>query len=621
MQTLLPPPPFTGGIDRSVASRLAPQSSFYDLYGVRQSQTQPGLLETAPYFADTQFTTGVTISGGTESVTAKIVGALSFKSAIAARSVYLTDTTVREQAGTLVQLFKQTTVPAAVTLQTHCRLVINSVTGLNITLGSSVNVVIDGATTFKWRKNGGAFTELVPITTAGVSIDSGNATVYFLTSTGFTVNDTWTWTRTDTFATGFAVYTRPPSSVQYGDVLFFTGPDSMVYTYANATSANYVISAGYRPFFASYLTVFDDHLFCGGYSTIQGRLYILYPDVLRWACSDKGDLHNMFSTDTNEADTGLLPVSQDQAVIGTTILGVFVLGQYLYVQTSQGIFYTPALGLPIVFSFQLYYAFPVSLVANSTAAAFFPIVQAKEKIYIVTERGPWLFDGSSFKFIGAKVQSLFLTNNVPNTVTSMLTVYNSAQSELSWISGTVLYTYQETTDTFYRRDIGFSRGAYCLGVEDGKTVIGGSSVTVHKEDIAFTATPQKNTSTGAAFGTPKIILQSMVGASIGATKEISSAYLSAAVGTAGSGYSSSTNLQVKLTWYLSTIGLPAAETTDANAVWINSNVDGTISFPRVAYKAINLALSLVGLVTDKPAGRILIAGLSTETHSLRGLTR
>lgn len=613
-------PQFTGGIDRSVSSRLAPPSSFYDLNGVRQSQSQVGFLETVPRFADTQFSTGVTIDGGTESVNAKIVGVLTFQEPIASRTVYLTDTTVREQAGTLVQLFRQTTVPAAVTINTHCRLVINNVSSLNITLGSTVHVIIDTATSFKWSKNGGGLSGSTPITAGGISIDSGNATVYFLTTTGFVVNDTWNWTRQDNFFTGFAVYIRPPSSVQYGTTLFFTGPDSQVYTYANATTANYVISAGYRPFYAAYLTIFDDHLFCGGYAIAQGHLYILAPETSTWACSDKSDLHDFFSTDTNEADTGLLPVLQDAGVTGSIILGVAVINQNLYILTSHGIFYTPALGLPIVFSFQLYHSFPVSLVANSTAASFFPVVASLNYIYIVTERGPWRFDGVTFHFIGAKVQALFLTNELPNTLTSMLTVYNSKQHELSWKVGSVLYTYQEAIDAFYRRDIDFSLGAYCLGVEAGVLVIGGANVTVHKEDVAFTSTPQMNLGTGASHSVPKVILHALTGSHVGLVKELSAVYLSAEVGTAGAQYSSGANVQVQLTWYLSNIGQPVTETVVASAVWINTNADGSISFPRLSYRAINLALTLNGLSSSKPIGRIQIAGLLSELPSSRSTT-
>lgn len=609
---------FTGGIDRAVASIRADKSNFYDLIGVRQSQRSRGLLEQSPYFTNiASLSRGTYYNSGsqTEPASSPVCGVIQYRTAITTKAIYVTQYVIRDAAFAQLQVFYQT-APAAVNINTHCRLVINNITSLGVTLNNTIDVVIDGATTFKWRKNGGAYTTLVPITTAGVVIDSGNATVYFLTSTGFTVNDTWSWRRTDC-ANGQSsgdLDHIPTQAVQNGSELFFIGPENQVMVYQ---VSGCVVSAGYRPLFAVSLTIFEDHLILGGYSATYGTLYS-YPGANTIAWSDLTDLHNFWATDPNEADQKLLPVVQDPATLGNQVLSVFVFAQQLYAYTNQGLFYTPYLGLPVVFSIKRFIDFPTSLRGGYVQ----PVVLGLDRVYIITEQGPSVFNGSSIQYVGAAICPLLVdANGLPTTLGLLYASYCSAQRELVWyVNDGYIYTYQELTNTFYRRPASFVAAVNCLApspITFGVWLVGTASLTLLREDVTYTIQPVKDGTSGTVYATRTIVLHAASEPSLELTKDIIATYISPLVTTVSSTYySTAANLQVALGWYVSETGAPGTPTTDALAVWVNTNPDGRISYPRVAYKALTLTLTLNGLVTNKPPAKLTIVGIGLDIPAL-----
>lgn len=609
MSSILETVPFTGGIDRSVASIHANKSTFWDLVGLRQSPVQQGLIEQVPYFyLQNTFTQGTYYLGAnqTELTTSPVYGILRYRTGGNAVNFYVTKYTIRDGSFNQMQVFFQT-APVTVSINTHCHLVINNVAGLAITLGNTLDVVIDGATTFKYRKNGGAYTTLVPITTAGVSIDGGNATLYFLTAVGFSINDTWSWQRNDAAGAAGNTGVRAVPYVQYNDELFFILPTYQVMSYQ---VSGCVVSAGYRPVFAAYLTIYENHLILisGGTTNTAPNNY---PGTLTILNSDLNDLHCFWSTDVNEADSNTLPVGEPNAANGNNCYGGFVFNQQLYILTGNGLYYTTYLGLPTVFSFHYLTDCPCNFSANS----LFPIVRGTNGIYIITDQGPYLFNGFICQYIGRPIRSFLVTttSRIPPLLSTLLTVYNSITRELYWYIGTAyIYVYQEMTNTFYRRYFSFSTTVTSLGIStdpsNGYLLVGCASRRCLCEDGGYAQTPVSDASSGASFGLPTLITQAVDNEPIENTKETSSVYLSAAVTTVGGVYSAPL---VALGWYLSDIGVPVAASVDSNPTWTSANTDGRLSMPRVAYKVLNLRLFVQNITSGQPAG-LTIGGLSTN---------
>lgn len=607
--------PFTKGIDRSQAPHRSDLGSFYDLLNFRYSTVRKGELEQTPYFTQyVQYSQGTYYSGGSQ--TESTSSAIRF----ADTNITMTDAVFRTTAtsgSVQIQSFYQTTYPAAENVNTGCLLVINDVAALGITLGSTVDIVIDGATTFKWRKNGGAYTTLVPITTAGVSIDGGNATVYFLTTTGFTPGDAWSWTRTDyTYNSGQSM-TRPAEYTYYKTKLYITdisGRIMCVYQ-AGGTPTYVAVSVGYRPVWGSFLAFFDDHLVLGGFSKTAVN-FEASPRCKTIGWSDVSDINNFIPTDTNEADSYTLPnnVPFDIPVSTTTtsyayIRGLAVIQQQLFVFTSQEVYVTSSLGLPVVFSFQKFADFYSS---PGTGLYTSCIVRGNNKIYVIASGDIFEFNGSVFRSVGFPVQDYFPDTvfTFPTTYT-MIGCYDAQKNELILAYKSKFFCYQEKIDCWYTRNASFASDATFVGTTLlGYLTAGSASRKILTEDTSFTQQPVYDSGHGAAYTTPKITTQ-LVGGDSRAVKEISSTYILARV-DAGSAtyYSTSANAQIQLHWYKSTTGLiTGTPTTNANAVWVSTNADGLISYPRTDFRQLALEVQLNGLTAAKPPGRVIVCSI------------
>lgn len=607
----------SGGIDRSKFSSKA-TDGFYDLLGLRQSQVSTGVLESAPYFYTASTYSPTTTATGTEPSTTPVIGVITFQESVANIDYYITSYAVRNFAGTVIPVYEFQAFPAKVDgdLTKECRLQINNQTGLGVAYAGTIDVVIDSATTFKWRKNGGAYTTLVPIAVGGVSIDSGNATVHFLTDTGFTITDTWTWQRTDTVQVDATTRIRQPSFVQYGNEVFFTGPSNAVYSLYKATSGYVVVRAGYRPFFAGFLHIYTDHLLAAPYTDSASGASLLfnaYPYNLTLAWSDKFDVHAFLPTDVNEADTKLFPASGDFAAQGNAMHGLLVLNQMAYCVTAAGIYGTPDLGLPDVFNWQLVQEFPSSTNQNNSAPPCLGVVQGRNVGFLFTEQGLWTFNTNGIRLLSSGLRPFFTSANAPVAIavdTRIQLVYNSMTFEVHLMVGTALYTYQELTQTFYRRELDFTSTTqpYCLGIRSGALVVGCGTLTVRREDLAFVQSPDKNNTTGTLYTTPTVTFHALGGPNAYFAKECEGAFLSASVATAGgTAYSTASNCQFRLAWYRSVTGIPVTRETATSAVWVNTRPDGMISFPRVSFRYINFQIELVGLVSNKPPAIATIA--------------
>lgn len=608
------PIPFSGGIDRSVVSHRANVETFYDMLGFRPSPAQSGLVEQVPYLTlQNTLSQGTYYNAGsqTEASNSALCGILQLRAVSSTNAIYVTQYIIRDNSLVQLQVFFQSTSPSSgapgtETVFQACYMSVISVAGLAVTLGNTLDVEMTATAAFRWRKNGGGWTASVP-STAGVSIDSGNVILYFLANTGFVGNETWTWTRTDASS---RQVTSPPGAnevrgTQYGDSIYFIGPENQVMVYQ---PSGCVVSAGYRPMYGRYLTVYEDHLIVAGYDTRGGTTLSQYPATLAYANSDLNDLNCFVATDVNEADYQVLPVVDDPGTPANRVLGTFVQNQMLFILTGDTLYYSPYLGLPIVFSFKKYNTLTLALTSGQ------PVVQTRNATYIVSAIGPYIFDATGLRYIGMPVRPLFVNASTAGlTVVSVSALYNSLTQELHWLTGNYIYTLQETSQKYYRRHASVSGTVRCLILFNSPVSIGlgCSSRRLYTEDLTFTVAPVNDDSSGASMGVRTLILQAAATQLLENTKDISSVYISAEVtAVSATYYSTTTNLRVILSWYLSTIGVPESALTNANAIWSSANADGRISFPRVAYKTLNLQITLSGLDGSKPPARITIAELS-----------
>lgn len=589
------PTNFLKGIDRSLAPLIADKGSFYTLRNLRQSFEQRGIIEQTPYWYATQFSAGTYYNGGSQTE------ASSSAIRLVAPDLVMTDYVCRGPSGQL-QVFYQTCDNATETdIHFGCRLVINSVSGLAITLGNSIEIDIDGATTFQWRKNGGAWTSLVAITTTGVSIDGGNATVYFLTATGHTIGTTWTWTRTDaSFANATGTFAYPCFYKYFKGDLYFNSVDDriMCMLEAGTTGVKYVISVGYRPIVGSYLTFFDDHMVVtwfrrsvSGWTGTSERQI-----VVGW--SDKTDIHNFIATDTNEADEYTLPcVTAYDDVDATTnfVVGTGVTNNTLYVVTNSEIYYTPALGLPLVFSFQ-------KLMDLRLIFTYQGVIQGDQGLFLVGYADIFFFDGASIRSLAAPVVQGTDNNNFDGSHG----VWDPDRFELNIVLGTLLFVWQQKWDTWYVRQIDFSNNAEpvtAISAYDG-IILGGVSRKRFAEDKTGVQTPAYDSTDGTVFAEPYLITQAY-GNDLGTVKDLFGAFIAATVNASGvdtAKYTTSTGVTFQFSYWL----LPTGEFTNVSevipsgATYTSAAANGMISGLKTPFRAIALAVEIQGTAAKPP---------------------
>lgn len=596
MQTNLPVL-FDKGIDRTLAPMMSSKGSFYILRNLRHRFDQRGAIQQTPYFYDYQtFARGTYYNAG--SLTEPATSAIRLVTA----DLVVTDYVCRNTLGQ-VQVFYQTTVPTAETVLTGCRIVINNVAGLALTLGSTLDIVIEAAgNTFKWRKNGGAYTLGLACTITGTSIDGGNATVYFLATSGFNPGDTWSWTRTDaSFANPLGTFTYPSEYEYYKGDLYFVSVDErmMVFTKdAQATPINYVISVGYRPVVGSYFTFFDDHLVVTWYDTAQSGWTSADGNsrVVGW--SDKGDVHNFIATDTNEADRYTLPNVNQFDNVNTTasfLMGIASIQGQLFLFTNNEIYWTTALGLPLVFSFQK--LMNVKLITGYSA-----IIKCDFGVYVLGFSDVYFFDGSSLRSIGKPI-----VQGTPNdNFDGSFGAWDPYLKELNIVLGTLLYVYQEKWDTWYVRYVNFDANAQSVTCINcwSRVVVGIASLKLRREDTVGTSQPIYDSSNGTAYATPYLVTQ-IYGDDLATIKQITAVYLGAltnSTGVSATYYTTGSSVVVQLSYWQTPGGdfYNVSETIPTGATWNSGKPDGIISV-RTAFRGLALSLSVQGTASKPPA--------------------
>lgn len=587
MQTV--PLTFTGGLDRSRTPSQSSLNSLYTLAGFRQSQTNVGELEQVPYLYQSIQRSQGTYWNGTASATepaTSAVTAMVNDIVVSGGTAIFTDYVAWTSSGIQMQVFLQFSYPAAVTINTQCFIVINSVAGLALTLGNTLDIVIDGATTFKYRKNGGAYTTLQACSTTGTSIDSGNVTVYFMASSGFTVADTWQWQRTDRVGDNNSPTLKTPLIYEYfrSGMFYLSNASRMMQMTTDANSVEYIITVGYRPVFGLGFTIFFDHLVVTSYATPLDT--VITSKVV--ANSDNLDIHVFFSTDVNEADTFTVP---NAALV--TLVGPLVYNKTLYIFTSGTLYYTSYLGLPTVFDYVPYIEFPAGTNQTALYSGDKFIATGSEKgVYIVAHGFVYLFNGSQFTRISDPLNDLATVVRSIHFVGSTLELYVRDGNN-------ILYIYQERLGTWYKRFASFDAETVACScvANDGRIGIGSRKVLTTATALN---TPVYDGGQGTTFQTPTITTQILKSGGFDHVKETSGLYLVANGSAQSSPYSAGT-LTVK--WYIADRGyITGSASTGSASTWTYTATSGAISDPRVAFRGLALQLELTGTGGLPPRG-------------------
>lgn len=492
------------GIQYPGAKLNRPLGAFRQLLNCRLTRGRGAIEQTPPFFtipATYQHTQGTYYDAGsqTEPLTAQpslIIGAqnpaVSGPSSPINSAIYVIGRyAAYSDLATQLQVIKQTSYPATATLYTGCLLTVTSFTTLGVNLGSALDVEMTGAAAFRWRVNGGGWTAGVP-STAGAAITGG--VLYFLANTGYAGTEVWAWTRTDWFTeTTGTHYDYDWSYVaSRGKIYFRDGFNRIM-----VIESGGIRSVGYRPVFGTHLAVFDDHLIVGNYSVTANNSN---SGVVGW--SDKSDYDDFFATDVNEADTDTLPggvLPSDNTPV-SAVCGLWVNSDVLYVFAVNGIYWTLAYGLPVVFSFK--FKTPIGILRQ-----FAQPVLSDKGIYLLTQHGIDFYNGETLQHISEALDGLLepyftaTSRNLAVFYTGLLWGgYDGVRNEVyfyhSNVAGSVtnfipfgctgFIVFQEHTGEWYFRAAAFSSPSTTLTMMDyfGRIYLG-YKLGVMLEDVNY----------------------------------------------------------------------------------------------------------------------------------------
>ena len=461
------------GFDQSKQRHLTDPSTCWDLLNLRSVN---GRLEQTPWLGEYVAVThvGAPAYGDTTHLLRQVPNkAFDPKYLVVTDSIakYVDVTTPATQSS--LPVVRMVTRPNNTTLTGQCLLY-----GINSTdfaaYADTIEVNIDAATTFRWRRNGGAWSASLPIqqdTAIGanglhVSFQGQGSTTDF---TGYTVGNSWVWQydymRQPSFtAKNLYVSTRNYASDVYGNDIYFAGGGREVYRVRD----NFVTSVGYCPTFGRHVAVFYGHLFVSqfSYATVNGvvedslqsdETKRIMPFTLGWSHLNNPD--QFFSTLINEADSKPLVQQQFADNSWQGITGLAPWRSLLFVFLPTSIWTFQYVGLPNVFQ--------GSQLNSGIGSVFMSgVVRTPQAIYFIGQNDFYKIDEFEPTPMGLKVRNKFFSEIAAEDTEQFqrtFGIYNPEAKEVVWtywspISGTSDYqarqvVYNEQTDDWHFRNM------------------------------------------------------------------------------------------------------------------------------------------------------------------------
>lgn len=575
------------GISRDFSPYESPQGSFSRLVNARLVPGKGRIEQTPNFYISASFPAGTYYNSGTVTETGFPFSLnLNFFTHGTTQVLQFTKE-VGRVGNAQRKVFRQTAYPtnppSATSLNGGCYLEVITASTLGITLGNTLDVVIDSATTFKWRVNGGAYTTGVPITTTGVSISSNSAILYFLTATGFTVNDTWSWTRTDRLSEGTAGidYIYDWSYCIDGNKVFFIDNSGRVMLYSSDLDG--IVTVGYRPIYGTHLAIYYKHLFVFGtdQSTNTSTDPINSHGTTRQsniANSDLNDYNAFFSTDTNEADFFNLSSNTvpDNNLSNSGFFGCSVINGILSGYTCNRIWSTNYNGLPTPFSFQEYRV--ISLNTN-----FIRPIQTPNGDYFIGTGGIFLFDGNTVSLISSDVIEVITRSVSFNNIVwgfyfvERREVYFLCASESNDSGTSGFWVYQETTQSWYFRACSFTSLPRSVAIIGGNIVTSIPLSIVTEDTSGAQSAALKDFNSGASFQLPLIETSDLVFNNISQVVDLEGTYLDVFYTSPSGGAYGTTGVTLECSTRVYDQTTPTYPGGSQIGTWTTSSTDGTLS--------------------------------------------
>lgn len=418
-----------GGFDRSNAPHASSADTWFDLLNLRP-ENGTGQLKQTPLLALQGTLPALNTDNGAEgSSQVRFIEGQPSGNYICGTEKYLRYF-VKTFNGTIAQtqipVVLQTAIPNNVTINGEVLLY-----GVNLTdfaaTNDQIDVVIDGATTFKWRRNGGGYTALVPIA-ATVAIGANGLTLAFMATDGYTINDTWSWKRTALPYAG----TYPLQKVELTNFkadAYITGYDRAILRVRD----NIATGVGYKRVWGRYVAVFYNHLMVGQFATsnysagapVDSYDAKVTPWRLGW--SHLNDPDQFFQTDLNEADQYDIPANHHVDVPIQGITGMKPLGNFLITYLPDTMYTTTYVGLPNVMQTDQ---------LNTKVGSMFDngVVTTPYGHYFIARDNIYRFDGSQVVKVGFPVFNKFMDDmSASGTIRQQLFGhYDADKCEVQW---------------------------------------------------------------------------------------------------------------------------------------------------------------------------------------------
>lgn len=407
-----------------------------------------------------------------------------------ARYVDPTSTSTQVQIPVIVQTAK----PNNTSVTGECLLYGFNVTDFAAT-NDEIEIEIQTATTFRWRRNAGSWTSGVAIGPE-VALGSNGLKASFQDDDGYTAADVWKWKRSwnHPYTGADATTDKFTFSVDFYDKdTYIGGLERNIMRLRD----DFLTSVGYSRAYGKYVSIFQNHLFVGQYAAgvydaaigiKDGFNAARTPFIVGYSHLNNPD--QLFSTDLNEADEYRFPQQAAGDLSHLGITGMGELNDRLFVYLPTSIKAGTYVGLPTVMQWNT---------AHPAVGNLFPagLVKSVKGHFFISRDDIYLFNGIELKSIGQKVFEKFRNDIVPITDTR----YTLTRGDYDSDRGEVIFTYwnltggnyqarqmiyQEKTDEWYFRNLpSATSGATDIFCQTkftqtyGKQVYGGSGVVYY----------------------------------------------------------------------------------------------------------------------------------------------
>lgn len=459
-----------GGFNRAALPQAAGEGNWFDLLNLRP--LVGGLVQTAPFVAKYAMSLLAGESAATRIHYMDIVQApgptIEYLVVNESNARYVLPSNLTGSQ-TKIPCVLQTAVPNNSTANGFAVL-----SGINVSDFSSdgdvITVKITGTNTFQWKKNSGSFSSNITISTPAIGFGSNGLVINFFAITGFTTNDTWTWTREALLPYSGSEPTT--KDFRYNPAVFQTdlylgGVGRNVLRVRSGT----ITSVGYNRVYGKYVDVFCNHLIVGQFAqgvydavngVVDGYNANTTPYTVGW--SDLNEPDDFVPDEPNlnsEADSYLFPYNSYPDAVNYGITGIAQLYGTEYIYLPDAIYQMQYVGLPAVMQILPRFQGTGCYYHNS-------LVLAKRGHYFLGRDNVYFFNGLIPNPIGEPVRTK-LYAELPNIGGSFFDqifgYYNVDEQEVIWqywtpvvISGTTYYQcrqciYMEKYSRFYFRNV------------------------------------------------------------------------------------------------------------------------------------------------------------------------